>query len=170
MVGVPTALRRRVRRAALAPVLLAALAWMVAVQPAAAGISWCRSDPVVLFTVPNGGLLGSGVLADIFVSAPLPILLNVTGPNEVVVTTPPGVDAALAVNDLGFGRGERVTFQNSSDLAITERGIEIEIAVFVPAKKDLAVEVQFAPRVLGLLWPDTASGRTNEWIVLSTTF
>lgn len=170
MAGEPIARRRRVQRAAMTPILFAVLAWTVAVPPAAAGISWCRSDPVVLFTIPNGGLLGSVVLADIFVSAPLSILLSVTGPNEIVVTTPPGVQAVLSISDLGFGRGERVSFKTSSDLAITGDGVEIEIAVLVPATKDLPVEVHFAPRVVGLLWPDTASGRTNQWIVLSTTF
>jgi hypothetical protein len=145
------------------------MGWSVAVQPAAAGISWCRSDPVVLFTVEDGGLLGSAVLADIFVSAPLPILLNVTGPNQVVVTTPPGVSAVLAISDLGFGRGEVVTFQQSDTLTRTESGFQTEVAVYVPARKDLAVEVNVAPRILGLLWPASAAGRTNQWIVFRTT-
>src|SRR5688572_20747812 len=135
MAGGPIARRRRLRRAALAPVLFAVLAWTLAVQPAAAGISWCRSDPVVLFTIPNGGLVGSVVLADVFVSAPLTILGSVTGPNQVVVTTPPAVKALLSINDLGFGRGERVSFKTSSDLAITGDGVEIEISVLVPSTK-----------------------------------
>ena len=128
-------------------------------RPALAGRGWCRSDPVVLI---------DGVLADVFTSGPLDALLTVTGPTQIVITTPQDVTISLAIPGLGFGRGERVTFQRSKKLKSTNEGIELKIAVFVPAKKDFEVTVDFAPRVVGILKPRSADGRSNDWIDLST--
>src|SRR5689334_11274615 len=88
-------------------------------QAASAGRAWCRSDPVALI---------DGQLADIFSSAPLDAPLHVTGPTQIVVTAPQGVNALLASPGVGFGRGENVRFAHSRKLKQTARGIQLKIA------------------------------------------
>ena len=44
----------------------------------------------------------------------------------------------------------------------------LEVAVYVPAKEDLAIGVEFAPRVVGILSPARADGFANQWITLAT--
>ena len=149
----------RKRLALLLVVLLAGWAGSTVMAPEAAAYrTWCRSDPIVMI---------DGVLVDIFVSAPPDAPLNVTGPTEVVVTVPRGVDAVLVVTDLGFGRGERVRFEESGALKASEDGIEVRVEVYVPSRDDdMPVLVEFAPRIIGLLAPTSAEGTANYWIRL----
>ncbi len=133
-----------------------AISMVLSVTGAAAGVGWCRTDPVFMI---------DGDVADIFVSAPIDAPLKVTGPTEIVVSTPPGVDAALIASTLGFGQGEVVTFEQSQSLKVRAEGIDLRIRVLVPATgEELPVLVEFAPRVLGVLTPVTAQGTTNDWI------
>ena len=159
-------LRHRPRGVRLPSALLAALlAVTVLVQGTDAQRAWCKTDPIVVI---------DGATADVFVSAPLgsmvQALLTVTGPNQIVVTVPQGVNAWLLLTDVGFGRGNVLTFAQSSDLHETAGGIEVRVQVFVPATGSFPVRVEFAPRLLGLLWPASAEGTTNSWITLTTTF
>src|SRR3954466_6253776 len=93
-------LRKRIlgpRRArALSVVALTLLALLLTTSGAFAGRTWCRTDPVV--TINDS-------VADVFVGGPLTAPLQVTGPTQVVVTVPMGVNAGLLLSDLGFGRG-----------------------------------------------------------------
>jgi hypothetical protein len=151
----PTANRRRFAGIlAGAGLLLAA-----GTRETLAGRTWCRTDPLVII---------GGVLADVFVSGPLSAPLKVTGPNRIVVTVPKGVPALLVLNDpIGFGRGNNFRFAESRKLRQTDEGIEIKIEVFVPARSDaMPVRVEFAPRILGLLWPESAAGNANAWVKL----
>lgn len=129
--------------------------------PAAAGFGWCRSDPIVLI---------DGHIADIFLTAPLTAPLKVTGPNQFVITTPEGVDAHLILALIGFGRGEVVRFETSPELQRQANGqIEIEIAAYVPARdSSMPVGLEFAPNIVGLLWPERVEGTANSWLVLRT--
>jgi hypothetical protein len=130
-------------------------------QSASASKAWCRTDPLISV---------DGYLTDVFVAGPLDAVLHVTGPTEIVVTVPVGVDAWLVLADLGFGRGTNLTFEESSSLAKTWDGVEIQVAVYVPASDDaMPIRVEVAPRILGLLWPASAEGTANEWIVMRTT-
>ncbi len=156
--------RPTVACAALGLVLALVLALVVlALAPArdtAAAVQWCRTDPVVSI---------GGDVADIFVAAPFDAPLKVTGPNQVVVVVPNGVPAHLVLKDLGFGKGEEVTFQESAKLKATEDGIEVVVKVMVPASEDdMPVRVEFAPRVVGVLQPASAEGTANEWVTLRT--
>jgi hypothetical protein len=73
------------------------------------------------------------------------------------------------LKDLGFGKGEEVTFQESAKLKATEDGIEVVVKVMVPASEDdMPVRVEFAPRVVGVLQPASAEGTANEWVTLRT--
>jgi hypothetical protein len=149
------------RRATFGPSVRWAFALMtvlmvVSASTATAGVGWCRSDPVIMV---------NGDVADIFVTAPAEALLVVTGPTQIVVTTPPEVDAALIVSTLGFGRGEIVEFEQSNSLKVRDDGIDLRIQVFVPAINDqLPVVVEFSPRLLDVLSPVTSEGSANEWI------
>jgi hypothetical protein len=132
-------------------------ALMVISTPAAsASVGWCRSDPLIMV---------DGTIADVFVSAPLDALLKVTGPTQIVISTPAEVDAVLILSTLGFGRGEIVAFEQSRRLKVTDEGIELQIQVFVPATDDqMPVLVEFAPRIIGILAPVVSEGTANDWI------
>lgn len=143
----------------LLPIVMLAVLLGPLAQNASASKAWCRTDPVVVI---------DGNITDIFVAGPLKALLVATGPTEIIVTVPTGVDAWLLLADIGFGRGVNVSFAESSSLSTTRNGVEIEVAVFVPASEAIPVRVEVASRVLGLLWPATAEGSANEWIYLST--
>ena len=148
----------RTGRAPVARVLaLAILVLALTVQSTAAGVQWCRSDPVVVI---------DGQLADVFVSVPVLDLLKVNGPTEIVVTTPVTVSVALATPGVGFGYGEVVTFEESPSLEVTADGIEVRIKVRVPARSAIPVLVEFSPFLVGILAPDSAEGSANEWISL----
>jgi hypothetical protein len=140
--------------------LLGLLALLLVSAPASAGRAWCRTDPIMII---------NGNIADLFISSSLLAPLQVTGPTQVVVTLPQGV-SILAIPDLGFLHGEKITVKRSDALHVTPKGIELMFDVYVPAKTSLPVQVDFAPRVLGILWPTSASGVTNQWVHLAVTF
>jgi hypothetical protein len=137
--------------------LLASGTAFFAAPEAGAYRTWCRSDPIVII---------DGVLVDIFVAGPLEAYSLVTGPTEIVVSVPPGVDAWLVVSDIGFGQGELVRFEESKALKVRERGIDVKVEVFVPTTEDIPVRVEFAPRIVGLLAPTSAEGASNDWVTL----
>lgn len=136
--------------------LLSMLTLVLAVPGASAGVGWCRDDPLVVV---------DGQIANIYVSAHFEDLSKVTGATEVIVSTPVGVDLALAVAGPGFGYGEHVSFVESRSLKVTPEGIEVWIKVRVPAHSDaMPIRVEFAPKVVGILKPTAAHGKANEWI------
>jgi len=125
-----------------------------------AGVGWCRSDPVVMI---------NGTAADVFVSVPVDDLLTISGPTEFVITVPNGTDAFLVAAGVGFGYGEVVEFRESGSLKATPTGIELRVAVYVPATdKSTPVLVEFAPRIIGILDPASVEGAANAWISLRT--
>jgi hypothetical protein len=140
--------------------VFAAVGGGLVVPEAGAHRSWCRSDPVLKFERD---------LADVLVSAPVDAPLRVTGPNRIVVTVSMGVDTDLILEGPGFGKGENVTIARSNRLRVTDQGIELHVKVYVPAAGDqMPVRLEFAPRVVGLLSPASAAGRSNEGVVLRT--
>jgi hypothetical protein len=148
--------RRRVLQSAVVMALGAATANF---QTSLAGRGWCRSDPLITI---------EGVPADIFCTARLTALLSVNGPTEIVVSVPVGVSTALVLAGPGFGWGEEVRFEETDRLQRSESSVDLEVAVYVPAKEDLAIGVEFAPRVVGILSPARADGFANQWITLAT--
>lgn len=147
----------------LVPLLLVfGLLSTLAAPSAFAARAWCKTDPLILV---------DGELANIMVVSTLLAPLKVSGPTQIVVTVPEGVPAYLVLSDLGFGRGQIVTFKHSPEMKVTEQGIQMQIAVFVPARDNtLPIAVEFAPRLLGLLSPARAEGVANSWIYLNVTF
>ena len=139
---------------------LMSVAFVAMVPSASAARAWCRTDPIVLI---------NGTLADVFVSGPLLAPLTVTGSTKLVITVPEGVKGHVILTDLGFLRGYNVVISQSSELEQTSKGVEVRIAVYVPARDSrMPVKVEFAPRLLGLLWTDSAEGTANQWITLDT--
>lgn len=114
-------------------------------------------------------MLIQGNIVDIFVTAPLLAPLKVTGPNQIVISTPPGIDSTLLLAGPGFGRGEKVQTETAQHLKVSDREFEVEVRVYVPARSNMDIGVEFAPNILGILSPDKASGKANEWITLRTT-
>lgn len=106
---------------------------------------------------------------DIFLTGPLLAPLKVTGPNQIVVRTPEGIDSTLLLAGPGFGRGEKVTTETAPNLKVRGDEFEVEVRVYVPARSNMDVGVEFAPNVVGVLTPDRAEGRANQWITLRTT-
>ena len=139
---------------------LVALMSIVLAPGASAARAWCRTDPIVVL---------DGTLADVFVSGPVLAPLKVTGPTKLIVTVPEGVKAHLILTDLGFLRGYDFKFKHSSELQKTDEGIQVRVEVYVPARDSkMPINVEFSPRVLGLLNPDSAEGTANQWITLDT--
>lgn len=138
-----------------------ALAATLKLDDAGASRAWCRTDPIIKV---------NGQLAHIYVSGPVNAPLLVTGPTEVVVSTPVGADAEHIASDNGFGQGYVVTFVESKKLRATDEGVELNIAVLVPATDDtMPVKVEFASRITGILSMDSALGTANRWVSLDTT-
>lgn len=108
--------------------VLALLALVLAAQAqsAAAGISWCKTDPKIDV---------GGHVAHIYIYSPNDILDSAVGPNEVVVAVPPGYapTAQVLYMDNGFGFGHRVSFVESGDLKADRRGIQILVSILVPS-------------------------------------
>jgi hypothetical protein len=129
---------------------------LVGSSTAAASGMWCRSDPVVVL---------NGYLVDVFVSVPVDQLPKVTGTTEIVVIHPPTVDVSLATPGVGFGYGEDVTFEESPSLSVTSQGMEIRVKVLVPTSDNsVPVNLQIAPRIIGILSPTTEAGHANQWV------
>jgi hypothetical protein len=146
------------RRSVIWALACSILTLVLAVPGTSAGVGWCRDDPVVVI---------DGQIADIFVSAQFEDVPEVTGATEIVVSTPVGVDVALAVAGPGFGHGEHVSFTESRSLKVTAEGIEVRIKVWVPARSDtMPIRVEFASHVVGVLQPAATEGNANEWITL----
>lgn len=141
-------------------VTLVMLAVVTMAPSADAARAWCRTDPIVVL---------DGTLADVFVSGPLLAPLKVTGPTKLIITVPEGVRTQMILTDLGFLRGYDYTFKQSSELTKTDEGIEVRVEVYVPSRDSkMPIKVEFAPRLLGILWPDSVEGTANQWITLNT--
>lgn len=148
--------RRRVLQSAVVTALVAATANF---QTSFAGRGWCRSDPLITI---------EGVPADIFCTASFAAPVRVNGPTQIVVSVPVGVSTALVLAGPGFGRGEQLRFEETDRLKQSGSTVELEVAVLVPANEDLAIGVEFAPRIVGVLAPARAEGFANQWVTLFT--
>jgi len=158
--GQRSGLRLPVKSRLLLVFTLVTLAFVVMAPGASAARAWCRTDPLVVI---------DGTIADVFVSGPLLAPLTVTGPTKMIVTVPEGVKTQLILTDLGFLRGYDVKFEQSSELQKTDKGVEVRVEVYVPARDStMPIKVEFSPRLLGLLNPDGVEGTANQWMTLET--
>jgi hypothetical protein len=155
MAALPRINRRKLFRSSI----IGAAALLTGIRSMRAARGWCRSDPLITI---------DGYLADIFSTAPLTALLKVSGPTEIVVSVPVGVPTAMLFAGPGFGRGEKIRFEQLDKLQQTASSIPVTVAVLVPAKEDFPIGVEFAPHILGILKPARASGVANQWLILET--
>ena len=151
----PCTRRDAARLLGLAPVALAA-----ALPPRGAGASkqWCKVDPVVKI---------DGEVADIVLSSYEEMEEAATGPAQVVVTVPPGVETVLRSTDRGFGgHGYDVRFERFEDLKDTGGALRLRVAVYAPATDgSVPVRLDFVPRRDGgRLQAVTAEGAANAWV------
>jgi hypothetical protein len=102
----------------------------------------------------------------VLVAGPLLAPLQVTGPTKVVVTVPADVQAHHLLSDLGFGRGYAVSIIRSPDLQVTDAGAEIQVDVYVPARRHIPIAVDIANDILGILSPTSAYGHSSQWITV----
>jgi hypothetical protein len=108
---------------------LAALAALLVIVPASAGVLWCAKDPIV-------ALNGSEV--QILVAVPDDLQSVVNGPIAVRVATPDGVSQELVFTDAGFnGHGEVVAFATSRGAVNADGSFNARIDVAVPADRKM---------------------------------
>jgi len=141
--------------------VLAALVLCAAAPGAGARPAWCKKDPIVQV---------DGQTANIVISSHATMDEAATGPVEVVVTAPTGVEAVLRATDDGFGgHGYVVRFAASDALANTAHALQVRVEVYAPAAdSSLPVTVEFLPRGAGRLAAGSAAGSANSWVLLVT--
>ena len=141
--------------------LLGLVALLLATAPASAGVSWCRTDPIVSF---------NGKVTNTYISTYAEVLKGrASGPTKVVYTFPAGVNARLLYTDNGFGHGYDVQFHTSKAMKVTANGsIPVKIEVLVPAHKPMPVILEWMPESRGVITA-RAKGNTNRWITLYVT-
>ena len=144
-------MRDLVRRAV--PVLgLLTLLFLLTAPSAGAVLNWCKTDPIVEI---------GGKRAHVYVASPQDILAAATGPTAVEITVPVGVSTSLISTDAGFGHGWEVTFVESANLRITNRGIEVRVSTSVPANATLLVVTEVVDGSEVSL--ASVAGATNTW-------
>ena len=147
--------------------LLAAfvLSLAIAAPHADAARGWCMADPLIMV---------DGQLADVFVSSDPAMLLKASGPIEMVISIPVGSKGVVILTDLGFGRGYKISFKQSSALKRTSTHTQVQVSVRAPnTGSSLPVKVTFAPRTLksglaDILFGQSVTGYSNSWVTLKT--
>lgn len=129
-------MKRRCLSAILALSALLELAF-----PASAGLSWCKTDPIVTI---------SGTAVQILVSLPQEYTQYVDGAIKVNLTTTKGVDRRVIITDSGYnGNGETVNWSEDNSLSNFFGALPVGITVRIPmdqsevnrAKVPMMVEV-----------------------------
>jgi hypothetical protein len=120
---------RRALIGRIAPALAVAVGGGVALaslRRAEAGITWCRTDPIV--TV-------NGKAFHVYVSSTQAMYTQRTGPTEIIVKYPQGTTATgqLVPNDNGFGLSYNLNLQSTSGLSVSGSSLQIKVAVRVGA-------------------------------------
>lgn len=111
-----------VRRLAVI-VAIFALVGIVFVRPVGAGVTWCKTDPVVML---------DGVIVDISSAIPLEYVPLVNGPVVYEVQTPKETSRQLILNDLGYnGHGSIVKFTNGNGV-VRDSNIPVRVTVHIP--------------------------------------
>ena len=130
---------------------------LLTATPASAGISWCRTDPVIDV---------NGRRVHIYVLGESPTILDQTlgakGPTDVTVYAPPGTTAQLTAMDSGFnGYGYKVQLQKDDKLKVNPDGtIQLKVVVKVPAWTSVPIMVEADPYAEGLT-TTSVTGATN---------
>lgn len=155
-----TALTRRGALKLLGGLALAALPGAGLVERAAAGRSWCRTDPLFL--------IGEYAF-DIRISSDVSMLSQASGPVQVDLQVPPGMPVSLLFDDRGFGYGYAYTSSANSKLNVNKNSFKVIATVTAPAA-DGTLPVEVTVTLLSrkaLLTQNTVTGYANEPVVWS---
>ncbi len=134
------------------------IALLMVAAPASAGVSWCRSDPIIMV---------DGQVANILVSKDANHKAKITGATLLVVEVPSGSDYRLIDMDNGFGFGYQITFVENSNLVSKNGFVEVRVKVMVPADdSSLPVRVELQPQ--GKVKSFNKVGSANEWFATGT--
>lgn len=124
-------------------------------QGVEAGITWCRTDPII--TV-------NGKKFHVYVLSTQAMFTQRTGPTEIIVKYPQGTTATgqLLPNDNGFGLGYNLNLQPTSGLSKDGTRFQIKVAVRVGANdSNLPVRME-ARRTDGSLLA-SKEAKANNW-------
>ena len=97
---------------------------LLAARPAAAGISWCRADPLV--TV-------NGRTGHVYVESTKAMLASASGPVRIEIQVPVGASRSAEPLDAGFGYGYAISFVESSRLVARGNYTEVRVVATAPA-------------------------------------
>jgi hypothetical protein len=127
-------------------IVIPLLVMLVSVLPVNAGLTYCKSDPIIQL---------NGTLVDISVAIPLKYVPLVNGPVSYEIQTPKSTVRELILSDAGYnGHGITVTF---TDGGIEKNGwIPTKIKVRVPIDKSQLDVDEVVPAKLSVL-PDNGS-------------
>jgi hypothetical protein len=143
----------------------AALALLVPARPVAAGRQWCRVDPVFRFTDAGDPL--RTVTTNVNVLTEVGAEVDSTGPIELVVTVPEGIETELLSQDEGLGHGYDIAVESDTRGGRSRRHVKIAVAARVPATGRHRIRLEFVPDSI-VEDADAAQGWTNDWIVVRT--
>ena len=146
--------RRSITRM-LAGGAFAVIGGLLVPKSAEAGISWCRTDPLI--TV-------NGKTGHVYVDSTADMYTSRSGPVEIEVQVPAGAIATAVPLDNAFGLGYTISFREARDLAWRGSYTEVRVAAFAPAADDsLPVRVYFHSDV-NPNWDSTKTSVANQWI------
>lgn len=158
MIRQHTTRQQTMRRTTMA-LVLGLLAMLVLTMPAAAGVSWCRTDPVIEV---------NGRKAHIYISKDANYKAAITGPTVLVVHVPKGSSYRLIEADNGFGFGYAVTFVEDSKLVARTGYVDVRVQAYVPADDSAhAVRVELHPDDPAKLKFNKV-GTANMWFATGT--
>jgi hypothetical protein len=141
----------------------AALAMILPAGRAEAGRQWCQVDPAFRFA--DAADPDRAVTAHVDVLADPDVPGDTTGPIELAVAVPSGIDAELLAQDDGFGNGYAISVIEAPDARRARRRLPLVVAARVPAAGRHRVRLAFAPD--GVVEDaDSADGWTNDWVVV----
>ncbi len=120
-----------------------AILLVLVASPVGAGLQWCPRDPIVAL---------NGQEVQIWVSIPEQYQTAVTGPVEVDIRTPRGVEQEVVFTDEGFnGHGEVVEFFERGRLNGDE--MDVDVRIRVPYDRSMVDRGNLAVRLTVIL-PD----------------
>ena len=93
-------------------------------RSAEAGISWCRTDPLI--TV-------NGKTGHVYVESTAEMWTSRSGPIQVTVVAPVGSEASAVPLDHGFGLGYTILFREDAGLKRLGSFSEVRVEVVAPA-------------------------------------
>lgn len=149
--------RRTILRLAGGAGLAVAAAVALPETDALAGITWCRTDPIIKL---------NGKTFHIYVLSTQAMFTSRTGPTEIIVKYPQGVNAtgSLIPGDNGFGLGYNLNLQATSGLSYSSSSYQVIVGTRVGANdSSLPVRME-AVRASDSKLVGSAQAYANNWI------